>query len=74
MITADKIQQYGNLSTEQLVGLIRQHYPRDSFLSSKFVGITNGQEFCYSVTYRNPDYEQPQQTKVFVDLDGLADY
>lgn len=74
MITADKIEQYGKLTTEQLVTMIRQHYPQDSFLSSKFLGITNGQEFCYSVTYTDPDYEQPQQTKVFVDVSGDADY
>jgi len=74
MITPDKIEQYGKLTTEQLVSMIREHYPQDSFLSSKFLGITNGQEFCYSVTYTDPDYEQPQQTKVFVDVSGDADY
>ena len=74
MITPDKIEQYGKLTTEQLVTMIRQHYPQDSFLSSKFLGITNGQEFCYSVTYTGLDYEQPVQTKVFVDVNGDADY
>ena len=77
MITADKIQQLINLTTQDLEQIIQRDYPEDRFLTSRFLGITNAGQFCYSVTYPDPNYEQPQQTKIFVDYDtfGLrADY
>ena len=50
-----------------------------AFLSSRFLGITNGGQFCYSVTFDDGDGRGEQQGKVFVSLDlttgGLtADY
>ena len=74
MITADKIHKLAYLSTGDLQALIQKSYPKDRFLSSRFLGITNGHQFCYSVTYRDPDYAQAQQTKVFVSQDSTADY
>ena len=74
MITADKIQQLAYLGTQDLEQLIQQHYPEDRFITSKFLGITNGHQFCYGVTYKDPHYDQPQQSKVFVNLDSSADY
>lgn len=74
MITAERIQQQAYLSTTDLERLIQKNYPQDRFFSSKFLGITNGGQFCYSVTYPDPNYEQPQTTKVFVDSTGTADY
>jgi hypothetical protein len=74
MLTADKIQEYINLNTEQLTQLIRKSYPEDSFLSSKFLGITNGHQFCYSVEYYDTNLEEECQGKVFVGQDGTADY
>jgi hypothetical protein len=74
MITADKIQKLAYLTTQDLEQLIQQNYPGDRFLTSKFLGITNGHQFCYGITYKDPHYDQPQQSKVFVDQDMTADY
>jgi len=74
MITADKVRTYGNLTVEALTGMIKQTYPKDSFLTARFLGITNGHEFCYAVTYTDPEFEHPQEIKVFVDINGEADY
>jgi hypothetical protein len=77
MITAERIRQLSSLSAKTLEQLIRDSYPEDRIIGSEFLGITNGQQFCYSVTYPDPDYPEPQRTKVFVDFrDGelVADY
>ena len=74
MITAERIQQQAYLTTQQLEALIQKNYPEDRFFSSKFLGITNAGHFCYSVTYPDPNYDQAQTTKVFVDSTGTADY
>jgi hypothetical protein len=77
MITAERIRQLSALPTKTLERLIREEYPEDQIIGSEFLGITNGHQFCYSVTYPDPDYPEPQRTKVFVDYrDGelIADY
>ena len=66
MITAECIQKLAYLSTPELEQLIQKAYPKDRFISSQFLGISNGGQFCYSVSYKDPDWEQPQQSKVFV--------
>jgi hypothetical protein len=62
MITAERIQKMGFLNTEDLQRLVGDR----QFTTSEFLGVTNGGEFCYSVTYEDPEYPQPQRTKVFV--------
>jgi DNA-directed RNA polymerase delta subunit len=74
VITADRIREYTNLSTEQLTEMIQKFYPRDRFQDSRFLGITNGHQFCYSVTYYDTNLEEDCQGKVFVSQDGTADY
>lgn len=68
MITAYKIARLAHLPTEQLERAVRKNYPEDSFISSKFLGITNGGQFCYEVMYFDVDEEGNAYTKVFVDL------
>jgi len=36
------------------------------FTASKFLGMTNGGEFCYSVVYRAPSFEGTDSTKVYL--------
>lgn len=43
------------------------------FTASKFLGITNGGEFCYSVVYRAPSFEGTDSTKVFLKYDPTQD-
>lgn len=80
MITADTLQRLTGFTTGDLVSVLgRSGYTGTAFLSSRFLGITNGGQFCYSVTFDDGDGFGEQQGKVFVSLDlttgGLtADY
>lgn len=73
MITADKLKLLTNFPTAMLQEGIRQTgYSQDKFNTSKFLGLTNGGEFCYSVTFT--DIEGDECTaKVFVKYDPAAD-
>jgi hypothetical protein len=70
MITADKIRRLAYLDTTALEAAVNKNYPEDSFVSSKFLGISNGGQFCYSVKYFDEEMGIEQTTKVFVDLDN----
>jgi hypothetical protein len=55
-----------------LTTLIQQAgYKKDKFNTAKFLGITNGGQFCYSVTYVEDGEEC--NTKVFLNYDSVAD-
>ena len=69
MITADKIRRCANLSTPELERALNFMYPEDRVLASKFLGITNGGQFCYSITYYDETIEENTMTKLFVDTD-----
>ena len=69
MITADKITKLAYLSTIQLEAAIQKNYPQDRFTTSRFLGITNGGQFCYEVRYFDLIEGEDCFTKVFVDLD-----
>jgi hypothetical protein len=43
------------------------------FTAAKFLGITNGGEFCFSVVYRAPSFEGTDSTKVFLKYDPTED-
>ena len=77
MITADKIRKLANLDTVGIETAIRKNYPQDRFVDSKFLGITNSGEFCYSATWIDEDRHRCT-TKVFVELNEqdqlVADY
>ena len=68
MITAEAITKLAFLSTSQLEFAVRKNYPKDSFISSKFLGITNGGQFCYQAGYNDEELNGPAFVKVFVEL------
>lgn len=79
MITAEKIFRCAYLSSAQLEELLRVDYPQDIVLTSKFLGITNGEEFCYFITF--PDDGSKSgigNSKIFVKTDSnnnlICDY
>lgn len=78
MVTAEQIDVMRHLTTLDLEELIqRAGYLQDRFTDSNFVGITNGRQFCYRVSFRDDICDLEDQAKVFVDWnDGLlaADY
>lgn len=67
MITAETLKV---LTTQTPTGLtqILKHsgYTGCFFKSAKFLGITNGGQFCYSVTYHDDTDEGEAVGKVFV--------
>lgn len=74
MITAEKITRCANLNSTQLEGLLRKNYPRDMVLSSKFTGITNAGDFCYTIQYKDEGSKTGLGIgKVFVNLDSTGD-
>jgi hypothetical protein len=72
MITADKLKLLTNFPVFMLTQLIQQAgYKKDKFNTAKFLGLTNGGQFCYSVTYIEDNEEC--NTKVFLTYDSVAD-
>jgi hypothetical protein len=69
MITDYKIKKCMYLSTSQLEKALNFMYPEDRVLQSKFLGITNGKQFCYEIGYNDEELGGLAFTKVFVDLD-----
>jgi hypothetical protein len=68
MITAE---QLATLSTFTAAALTRAVDRKDyEFTGSKFLGLTNGGEFCYWCTY--PVKEGTDSTKVFLKFDPTA--
>ena len=43
------------------------------FTAAKFLGISNGGEFCYNVVFRAPSFEGTDSTKVFLKYDPTRD-
>jgi len=78
MITEYKIRKLAYLDTQSLEKAVQKNYPEDRFIQSKFLGITNGKQFCYEVLYFDLDMGENAYTKLFVDLDTseepVADY
>ncbi len=70
MITAETLNALTTLSPTALKqALARSGYKDCSFESTKFLGITNGGQFCYRVTYHD-DEGEITSGKVFVDYDS----
>ena len=71
MITADKLALLTNMPAAMLQQALEV---KDvTFTGAKFLGLTNGYEFCYSVVYRAPSFEGTDSTKVFLKYDPTAD-
>jgi hypothetical protein len=72
MITADKLTLLTNMPAVMLTTAIQQAgYKKDSFTGAKFVGITNGGQFCYLCTF--PVEGGTDSTKVFLRYDPTTD-
>jgi hypothetical protein len=72
MITAEKLKLLTNFPADMLtLGIQKSGYKKDSFRTAKFVGITNGGEFCYRTTYLEEGEERI--TNVFVRYNPAED-
>lgn len=72
MITADNLKRLSTLDHVTLTGLVLGEYARrkDKYTGARFLGLTNGGEFCYTVTYKVED--GTDSAKVFVRLDPAS--
>lgn len=74
MITADKLKVLTELGPKGLaVFLERSGYTGCSFKKAVFVGITNGGQFAYKVTYHDDSGEGEEVGKVFISYDQSTD-
>jgi hypothetical protein len=80
MITADTLKTLTTFTTHGLaMALHHSGYTGASFKTAKFLGITNGGQFCYGVSYYDDNGLGEQQGKVFLSYDSaqgkvIADY
>jgi hypothetical protein len=75
MILADTVRTLTTLTPTSLAQVMTHSGYRDSvFKSAEFVGITNGGEFAYRVTWPEADKDRPGQDKVFVRYDAVTGY
>ncbi len=72
MITADKLKELISYSPEAVTRIVRNSgYTQDSVNEARFLGMTNGGEFCYRVDY--DDFGEQTTTKLFVKYDPTQD-
>ena len=72
MITADTIKTLISLGPQGLTTFIRRAgYKEDTFVSAKFLGLTNGGQFCYLCTYKG-EFEDTCKVFLTVNKDGTV--
>jgi hypothetical protein len=68
MITASKLTELTTYSPRALTRIVQASgYKQDTVNEAKFLGMTNGGQFCYKVDY--DDFGTPSTTKLFVKYD-----
>ena len=73
MIVADTVKILTSMTPTTLSqALAATGYKDCKFDSSKFLGITNGKQFCYSVTFKEDG--ELQTGKVFVTYDSATGF
>ena len=69
MITAETLATLTQFSAPALTRAINlAGYKEDKFIGARFLGITNGGQFCYHVTYKT-DERETDSCKVFLTYD-----
>jgi hypothetical protein len=66
MITAETLKTLTTFTAPALQRSLGKKATGYEFVGAKFLGITNGGQFCYSVTYRSEDFEGTDSTKVYL--------
>lgn len=70
MITADQLKTVTTLGPKGLAVVLDQSgYSMCAFKTATFLGITNGGQFCYRVTYYDENGLGEEVGKVFVTFD-----
>jgi len=71
MITADKLTLLTNMPTVMLRHALGKKAAEYNITGCKFIGLTNGKQFCYTVVYKVK--EGTDSAKVFLTYDPTAD-
>lgn len=72
MISADHLRYLTALTTRQLEAIaLNSGYRGERYLSAQFLGLTNGGQFCYAITFA--DDGEVKSGKVFVTYDSAQD-
>ena len=66
MITAERLQSLTTFSPNALQVALGKRADGYEFTGARFLGITNGGQFCYSAVYRSEDFEGTDSTKVYL--------
>lgn len=69
MITADKLKTLTTFTAPALQRALGKQAKGYEFVGAKFLGITNGGQFCYTVVYNHEDFEGTDSTKVYISYD-----
>ena len=74
MILATEVDKFTTLSRYDLVKILAQSgYSGMSFESAKFLGITNGGDFCYSATFfDDAGTGEVETVKIYVNKDATG--
>ena len=76
MITAEALAILTSFNEDKLAQALQSsgHKGKIKFKSSKFLGITNGNQFCYKVTYHPTNTNEKETTgKVFLSYNPNLD-
>lgn len=74
MLTAEKLTRLTTMGPATLATVLdKSGYKMASFKSAKFLGITNGGQFCYQVTYHDEAGTGEEVGKVFVTYNSVED-
>ena len=75
MILADTVTHLTTLSPKSIAQVLdKSGYSMCSFKTAKFLGITNGGEFCYRVTFHDEAGTGEEVGKVFVRYDSATGF
>jgi hypothetical protein len=67
MISVDTLRKCSFLSSPQLEQILRKRFPNDCVTRSEFLGISNGEQFVYSIAFPDPDAKNGLETaKLYV--------
>jgi len=75
MILADTLTLLTGMGPTALSQVLdKSGYTMCSFKSAKFLGMTNGGQFCYSVTYYNENSQSEDVGKVYVNYNQASGF
>lgn len=66
MITAERLKTLTTFTHHNLQDALGKKAQGYEFTGAKFLGITNGGQFCYNVVFRSTDFEGTDSTKVYI--------